>query len=74
LRLALARSGVKSSPFRRVLFIAGRPRFWGWGHRAFDKLRDSALELDRAREERGLTEGQELLRAGSSPWQSSWRR
>ena len=46
LRLVLARSGVDTSHFERLLYTVDHPRQWANGHRCFDLLRDTTLALD----------------------------
>jgi hypothetical protein len=46
LRLVLEKSGVARDQFLRTLDTADHPRQWANGHRCFDILRGTVLELD----------------------------
>ena len=63
LRLVLERSGVERSHFGRILDTADHPTQWANGHRCFDILRNSTLELLELQKKQGLTKEQVLLYA-----------
>jgi hypothetical protein len=61
LRLVLDRSGVDPSHFERTLYTADNPRQWANGHRCFDILRRTVLEIDTTARKQGLTKDQEMF-------------
>jgi hypothetical protein len=60
LRLVLDKSGARRNSFIRILETAENPRWWANGHRCFDLLRTSGLNIAELGRKRGLTKDQEV--------------